>query len=47
MIYLFINSDNDLQDAAKDSGLRVWNPVDGKFEEAKSYSERKDLDKEV
>ena len=44
---LFINSDNDLQDAAKDSGLKVWNPVDGKFEEAKSYSERKDLDKEV
>jgi len=30
---LFINSDDDLRDAAKDSGLKVWNPVDGQFEE--------------
>ena len=28
---LFINSDDDLRDAAKDCGLTVWNPVDGKF----------------
>ena len=30
---LFICSDNDLKDAASDSGFMVWNPVDGDFSE--------------
>lgn len=31
---VFVNSDDDLRNAAKDSGLTVWDPVDGEFSES-------------
>lgn len=36
---IFVNSDNDLHNAARDSGLTAWNPVDGEFSET-SYQKR-------
>ena len=30
---IFVNSDDDLYNAARDSGLTVWDPVDGEFSE--------------
>ncbi len=30
---IFVCSDDDLKDAANDSGLTVWNPADGEFSE--------------
>lgn len=31
---VFVNSDDDLRNAAKHSGLTVWDPVDGEFSES-------------
>ena len=32
---IFVCSDNDLTDAAKDSGFVVWNPINGEFAKTK------------
>lgn len=36
---IFVNSDYDLHNAARNSGLTVWDPVDGEFSET-SYQKR-------